>query len=632
MAYIDDLTSPLPGRKGRPLVTGAAPVAPPAPAPLPAPVPYKKPTGPNTPVEPLPKHPPSLPPPVVPPPQPPQGGIQATTQNATTPPPPPTEPNQGTNTNYAATLDALYKKYFYRAPTAGELQAHLGNLTTPGHGTIRDIEAELAREAARLQLKPPTTTPPAQQPPPVQQPAPYKRTRQNMPPGLDMGKWLSGHQSPKYAWAEVASQFNMKTPQGRQQALQAAQTRFPQWFAGAKFEGDILSGLTHKDFDGITAFDVLRDQEGDAARSWRGVSGNVPVVTPPPSGQGGGGTAPYYNSQTGMYHYPDGKVSPTPLSGYPNPATPNQGGLALNPLTGQLGGAGGLDFGITGEYGYDDPNTRKLEEFLRLMIDEKTNPIEDPARTEYANAMRQRFQSLIAPGSGTNDGAVDLDRQLQSAIASLTDPALTENDRSRLENRALEPMERDRQIRLQQEKERLAARGLGESSGIITESLASVDQDFDRRRGEVQRDLSIYEREQEDARRREAIDFGTQRRNVIGTELDREQGRYGQALTMAEALSNLSGQQRTEQDARQREALTYVSLFPEMDERRLRLAMDTLGMSSSMANGSSIFNTLGQLSAQANAAAQQGQSNNAAFWGQMGQWMANAWPQDGGAS
>jgi hypothetical protein len=73
-----------------------------------------------------------------------------------------------------------------------------------------------------------------------------------------------------------------------------------------------------------------------------------------------------------------------------------------------------------------------------------------------------------------------------------------------------------------------------------------------------------------------------------------------------------------------------VSLFPEMDERRLRLAMETLGMSSGMANAPSIFNTLSGLSAQANAANQQGQQSNAAFWSQMGQWMAQNWGAGGG--
>lgn len=570
--------------------------------------------------------------------------------------------------------------------------------------------------------RPPTTPPPTTPAPPAQ-PSQAPTTPQGVGPyavEADQGKLNSGHDSPMYRMLRLLSNFDPR--KGVTPDVIAALNQLGLGTFSADGNDKVrISGNVDPRWDGVTEWDVVKGfNTGNGVWVGQGLNGRAaedyaaavaaqqaaaPTTAPGTNAAGGGGSS---------------TTSPGASSG------------GLSPVSGTLGGTQGVNFGITGPFGYDDPNTRQLEEFLRLLIDDKTKPIDDPARNEYANALRQRFLSITAPGSGVNTGAADLDQQLQEAIAALqsaspyatnpaasdfdrelqtilgslktepaytrnagadafdqqlqdainqlTNPALTANDRSRLENRALEPLERDRQIRIQQQKERLAAMGHGESSGTIADVLSTVDQDFDRRRGEVQRDLSIYEREQDDARRREAIGYGsqrrdvlerelereraaeaarrgeitslsgqrmtaaereierqreiadsrrqeaiglgTQRRDVLQTELDRERSRSGEALTMAEALSNLSGQQRGEQDARMREALTYVSLFPEMDERRLRLAMETLGMSSGMANGQSIFNTLSNLQAQANAAQQQGQQQNAAFWNSMGQWMA----------
>jgi hypothetical protein len=674
MAYVDDLTPPRQRRK--PLIVGA-------PTPevtesfnAPSPVdPSGQPnpgyTG-NTGIRP-PRIPPVVtPPPVTPPPVPPMGpdasGGQAQPRNT---PPPPQAPQA---INYQQALDALYRKYFYRAPNPDELSAHLNGLTK-GYGTLAGIEAELDRESKRLQLQPPAQTP-------AQTPTAPAQERGQAPVGVDAGKWASGHTSPKYAFMEVSQKYDQRTPDGRAQTLAELQSRYPQWFSGWTIDGDKLrhvSGSLHADFDGFNEFDAwVGSQAGQWQPAWQptqrggqafvepGVSApstpSAPVASPAPSG----------------VPVPSGTAN---AAGGGSSAVPNQSGLPLGPLSGELGGSEGVDFGITGPFGYDDPSTQQLEQFLRMLIDEKTDPIDDPARNDYANVLKQRFESLIAPGAGTNTAAsdydqqlrdaitrlgdrstiapnaaaTDLDRQLQAAIAELTaNPAMSPNDRSRMENRAIEPLERERQIEIQNAIERMAAKGLGRGSGAYEEVIREINARYNQQRDAIRRDLSIYEQEQvddrrgeaitygtqrmsaaereierqrqiEDARRQEAVTYGGERRDLYTAELDRERGRYGEALTMAEALSNLSGQQRGERDARMREALTYVSLFPEMDERRLRLAMETLGMSNSMANAPSIFNTLSSLSAQANQAAAQGRQANAEFWGQMGQWMADAW-------
>jgi hypothetical protein len=614
MAYIDDLTAPR-ARK-RPVIGGVQtpdPIAVGYQGPSPADVngnPNDAYDG-NTGIRP-PKIPPvPTPPPITPPPMGPDnggGGGAQTAQPRTAPrPAPPATPAPQT-INFQQALNDLYRKYFYRAPHADELQAHITGLTQ-GYGTLQGIEAELAREQQRLGLKPPTSAPTA----------PASGAGQYVNPNWNPDK-LARASSPLYKVRQAISRFDPR--QGITPEVLAVLNGLGLGTFEALSKDKVRIANPDAGWEGYTEWDLI-----DAFNSGNGTWSGNPFGGPGYAAeQAAAQAAQAAAANTGAAPQAGTTAQPGAAAGGGSSALPPGGAPGLGAIGGQLGGSQGVDFGITGPYGYDDPSTQQLEEFLRLLIDDKTNPIDDPAREDYARVLKQRFESLIAPGAGVNAGASDLDRQLQDAITALTgNPALSGNDLSRLENRALEPMERDRQAAIQRETERLAAMGHGRESGTYVEAIDRINRQFDQRRGEVQRDLSIYDREQQDERRQEAVTFGTQRRDVIEREQDRERGRYGDALTMAEALSNLSGQQRSEQDARMREALTYVSLFPEMDERRLRLAMETLGLSSGMSNPSSIFSTLSNLSAQANAAAAQGRQENAAFWNQMGQWMATSW-------
>jgi hypothetical protein len=101
-------------------------------------------------------------------------------------------------------------------------------------------------------------------------PTGYKRTAANKPAGVTTEKWLGGHVSPKYAWKEVAAKHNLKSTQGRQAALADLKTRYPQYFANASWENDKLriGGQLHPQFDGISLFDVIKDEDGRAIPRW----------------------------------------------------------------------------------------------------------------------------------------------------------------------------------------------------------------------------------------------------------------------------------------------------------------------------------------------------------------------------
>jgi hypothetical protein len=159
MAYIDDLAAPR-ARK-RPVIGGVQ-------TPDPVSVGYQGPspvdvggnpndaydgnTGIRPPrIPPIPTPPPITPPAPVPPMGPDNngGGGGQTAQPRPSPAPAPAPQT----INFQQALNDLYRKYFYRAPHADELQAHITGLTQ-GYGTLQGIEAELAREQQRLGLNP----------------------------------------------------------------------------------------------------------------------------------------------------------------------------------------------------------------------------------------------------------------------------------------------------------------------------------------------------------------------------------------------------------------------------------------------------------------------------------------------
>lgn len=125
-------------------------------------------------------------------------------------------------------------------------------------------------------VKPPPYVPPVVPTPPVTGPSsPAPSTPSTTPPvlpGFDPTKWAdTSHQSPKYVWGRAAAMFNLKTPEGRAQALAFAKQQAPQYFGSARLEGDklFIDGPLHDDFNGMNSFDVIVDEEGAATGAWQ---------------------------------------------------------------------------------------------------------------------------------------------------------------------------------------------------------------------------------------------------------------------------------------------------------------------------------------------------------------------------
>lgn len=93
--------------------------------------------------------------------------------------------------------------------------------------------------------------------------------------GFDWNKMNSGHNSPKYQFGRVFSNFD---PQGGiTQAMLDQLNQLGLGTVSGKIGGDKiqLSGNIDPRFEGITQFDIKRDLEGDGGWQWGAITGNV---------------------------------------------------------------------------------------------------------------------------------------------------------------------------------------------------------------------------------------------------------------------------------------------------------------------------------------------------------------------
>jgi hypothetical protein len=111
---------------------------------------------------------------------------------------------------------------------------------------------------------------------------------------------LEASDSPKYTFARIAQQFDMKDPAQREAMLQALRNDPSGYFRNATLTRDILDIGQGADprFNGVTRFDILRDEEGDAALQWAEPGGGGGAAAPMGGGMSGGMGAGGFNPGT----------------------------------------------------------------------------------------------------------------------------------------------------------------------------------------------------------------------------------------------------------------------------------------------------------------------------------------------
>lgn len=117
-------------------------------------------------------------------------------------------------------------------------------------------------------------------------------------------------------------------------------------------------------------------------------------------------------------------------------------------------------------------------------VDQGTNVFDDPATQAFERLLNARVQGLNTPFQNPDfEPAVT---QLRSYLARLQGPAYTPAQTDLIKTQTLDPLERQRQAARQQVVQRLAARGITPSSGIVERALEDVDQQFNQLRTQTE--------------------------------------------------------------------------------------------------------------------------------------------------
>lgn len=277
------------------------------------------------------------------------------------------------------------------------------------------------------------------------------------------------------------------------------------------------------------------------------------------------------DSQSGFYD----TTTHQPIAG--TPADPRMAAIASrqNPSFGrpQAQGSFGanpsqtLSYQVPGTQ-FDDPYTNLLEQIAQNQLGLLQKPQANPALDKLLGFLDSRFTELSSS------------------------PGYSPEELAMLRTQALEPLEADRASSQRRSTERIASRGMLNSSGLAELDSRDVDYQYDKLRGAVQRDLGV---------------------NAIN--------KRDQDLAQALGLGQLAGvtlptQQRGEDQQRRAETLALGSLLYDLPRRAMQ---DNLAVINGSPGANDLFSQAVQLmNANTNQQAVN-QQQNGQFWSSLGE-------------
>jgi hypothetical protein len=176
---------------------------------------------------------------------------------------------------------------------------------------------------------------------------------------------------------------------------------------------------------------------------------------------------------------------------------------------------------------FSDPATKEWEQALRAMVDRLNKPTNLPDYQPLVDYMRQYIEQLKQPGH-------------------------TPEQQDLIQTQTLDPLERQRQAAHQQVIQRLAARGIAPSSGIVEKALEDVDRQFEQLRTKTQADFSKGE-------------------------IELNQSNKDRALAVGGQLAGLEAGMASGDEQRATQAVNMLFQLPQFANTRLQLALQTLG-------------------------------------------------------
>jgi len=201
-------------------------------------------------------------------------------------------------------LRGAYQTYLGREGSDAEIQTHLANQgLKPGGqwvgqqgmaGVLNNIQTSpeaLSYQQQALQ-KSLQTQPQTQPQPDVATPVMPQPTSTGTKGGFrDQLQGFSAtklddpnHNTPKYVFAKLAQNFDVKDPAQRQQLLEALKADPSGYFKDASLTGTngdklVIGGIPHKDFGGISTFDVIKNAAG-GGEGWQWGTGEAGSAAP----------------------------------------------------------------------------------------------------------------------------------------------------------------------------------------------------------------------------------------------------------------------------------------------------------------------------------------------------------------
>lgn len=171
-----------------------------------------------------------------------------------------------------------------------------------------------------------------------------------------------------------------------------------------------------------------------------------------------------------------------------------------------------------------------------------TSVFTDPATKHFEELLNQRISQLQTPFTPPHyQQGID---QLQSYLQQLNGPAYTPQQMDLMQTQALDPLERQRGSAKQQLIQRMAAHGIGPTSGILEQAMQDLDQQFNQIRTQTQGQFATN-----------AIQ--AQRQNAAS------------AAMLAPQIAGLEQNQFNTQDTRNQGAVGLAQMIPEMAWNRL---------------------------------------------------------------
>ncbi len=313
------------------------------------------------------------------------------------------------------------------------------------------------------------------------------------------------------------------TPAGLQRLVNEANSMGANWrIVGS--HGDKI------DFGGGVIVDVIRNASG---------GGDAWVWSPVGSGPGGG---------------------------------PGRGPGGFEPDSFRIPGSG-VD---TGGQTFDDPNTQLLEQLLRERLGRLGEPVNDPARDQLARLLQTATDRFTNPQR--NPEVDTLIADLRARMDELRGAPFSAEEENIIRTGALDRISGGQDVAEQRLLEVLGSMGRLGTSGVNAQLVADQARQFDTQRSQAEGEFGRFAVSERQRRQDQALALGDAIRQLEESEIARVEEDLLQALGTAQSLFGVSMGTRGEEADRSREAMSLAGILAGMPERRLQLALQTLGM------------------------------------------------------